>query len=169
MLNRTNVTLSANPNRLNLGTRSLALVASGINGTVTSRLLQTHGDSPRDEITGLSHSMSIPHSPWNGRPSISCSSPAGPWCMPHHAAEPVVAIPVEVPSPAVRPVHRSLRYGEFQARFQPQPCLQQGARRETAGRVTKRAYPGLKPESNREHARVRAARPVVATVALAGG
>jgi hypothetical protein len=169
MLNRTNVTLSANPNRLNLGSRSLALVASGINGTVTSRLHQTLGDSPRDEISGLSHSMSIPYSPWDRRPLISCSSPAGPWCVAYREAEPVVAVPVEVPSPVVRPVDRSMRDGEFQARFQPQPCAQQGARRETTGRVTKRAYRSLKPESNLEHARVRAARPVVATSAMAGG
>ena len=37
MLNRTNRTPSANPNRLNLGTRNLALVAGGNNGNLTLR------------------------------------------------------------------------------------------------------------------------------------
>jgi len=169
MLNRTNVTLSANPNRLNLGTRSLALVASGINGTVISRLLQAHGDSPRDGISGTGHSMSIPYSTRNWRPLISCSSPAGPWCVAHPEAEPLVAVPVEVPSPVARPVDRSVRDGAFQVQSQPRPCQRQGARSETTGRAAKRAIPGLKPGLNLERARVRAARPALATIALAGG
>jgi hypothetical protein len=45
MSNRTNQTLSANTNRLNLGSRSLALVASG-NGTTTLRFRLAHLSHP---------------------------------------------------------------------------------------------------------------------------
>lgn len=42
MLNRTNRTLSANLNRLNLGTRSLAIAANVNNGDLTQRIRHTH-------------------------------------------------------------------------------------------------------------------------------
>ena len=53
MFNRTNLTLSARSlsNRLNLGTRSLALVANVKNGDQTLRTRQTHHDVLREETT----------------------------------------------------------------------------------------------------------------------
>ncbi len=48
MLNRTNRTLSANRNRLNLGTRSLVVATGEINGKVTLRLRHAHGTPMRD-------------------------------------------------------------------------------------------------------------------------
>lgn len=71
MLNRTNRTLSASPNRLNLGTRSLASFASLFNGERTLRTRHAHpavlcdgmpGDQPwspsgpRGEIAGMTDS-----------------------------------------------------------------------------------------------------------------
>jgi len=48
MLNRTNRTLSANLNGLNLGTRSLVVATGEINGKVTLRLRHAHGTPMRD-------------------------------------------------------------------------------------------------------------------------
>lgn len=52
MLNRTNRTLSAYTNRLNLGTRSFALKANGSNGMSTLRVRFQDGDSPRVVMPG---------------------------------------------------------------------------------------------------------------------
>ncbi len=52
MLNRTNRTLSAKTNRLNLGTRSLVLVASGIDGKSTLRTRPAHGFAMRGRMFG---------------------------------------------------------------------------------------------------------------------
>ena len=99
MLNRTNRTL-ANRNRLNLGTRSLALVGSEFNGKATLRIRQAQGDSPRDAIADITHSMLSRHSASTGMSPISCSSPEGPWCALHRVSEPVVAVPVKTSGPA---------------------------------------------------------------------
>jgi hypothetical protein len=48
MLNRTNRTLSANLNRLNLGTRSLVVATGEINGKSTLRVRHAHGMPMRD-------------------------------------------------------------------------------------------------------------------------
>ena len=50
MLNRTNLTLSALTNRLNLGTRTLVLNASGNNGKSTLRIRQVHHDVMRQRM-----------------------------------------------------------------------------------------------------------------------
>ncbi len=50
MLNRTNLTLSALSNRLNLGTRSLALNASVNHGDQTLRIRHLHHDVMRDTM-----------------------------------------------------------------------------------------------------------------------
>jgi hypothetical protein len=169
MLNRTIRMLSANLNRLNLGTRSLAIVANGFNGTVTLRLRQTQGDSSRDGISGIIHSMSIPHSTSSWRSLISCSSPEGPWCISRRVAEPVVAVP-EVPSPVVSPLLRSRREQAPQAQSQPQTGAKAGVRCAASGRATKRRmYPSLKWAMDLGRTWVRAARPAAATVAAAGG
>jgi hypothetical protein len=169
MLNRTNRTLTANLNRLNLGTRSLAFMANGFNGTVTLRLRQTQGDSPRDGISGIPHSRSIRHSTWAWRSLIPCSSPEGPWCLSHRVAEPVAAVP-EVPSPVVRPVVRSRRDRALPAQSQPHTATKPGVRFKSSGPATqRRVYPNLKRGLDLGRTRVRAARPAAATVAAAGG
>ena len=76
MLNRTNRTLSANLNRLNLGTRSLAL-SSALNGKIASRIHQAHDFSMRD---GMFRSVD----PSIARiridlPSVPGSTQAEPW------------------------------------------------------------------------------------------
>ena len=169
MLNRTNRTLTANPNRLNLGTRSLALMANGFNGTVSLRLRQTPGDSPRDGISGIPHSKSIPHSTSTWRSLISCSSPEGSWCMSHRVAEPVVAV-LEVLSPVVTPGVRSRQDRALQAQSQPHTGTKSGVRFESSGRAIKRrVYPNLKRGLDLGRTRVQATRPAAATVAAAGG
>lgn len=55
MLNRTNRTLSANLNRLNLGTRSLAAQASANFGGQTLRIRHAHAVVMRDGMDGDSH------------------------------------------------------------------------------------------------------------------
>jgi hypothetical protein len=50
MLNRTNLTLSALSNRLNLGTRSLVLPTSVNHGANAPRIRQSHHDVMRDEM-----------------------------------------------------------------------------------------------------------------------
>jgi hypothetical protein len=75
MLNRTNRTLSANLNRLNLGTRSLAASANVINGDKTLRTRHVHRVVMRDGITGYSPAP-IPIGP--GAMSPIPSSPSVP-------------------------------------------------------------------------------------------
>lgn len=53
MLNRTNRTLSANLNRLNLGTRSLALGTGINNGAQSSRIRHTHRVVMRAGMVGF--------------------------------------------------------------------------------------------------------------------
>ena len=53
MLNRTNLTLSALSNRLNLGTRSLVLNASVNNGDQTLRIRHLHHDVMRERMVWL--------------------------------------------------------------------------------------------------------------------
>jgi hypothetical protein len=62
MLNRTNRTLSANLNRLNLGTRSFVLATGESNGKVTLRIRHAHGPAVRAEMA------------WSYDPSIRPSS-----------------------------------------------------------------------------------------------
>jgi len=84
MLNRTNRTLSANLNRLNLGTRSLA-VAAGLNiGEPTLRTRHAHRDVMRDGIIEYRPSP-IPISR-DAMPSIPSSSSVSPGLV----ASPVV-------------------------------------------------------------------------------
>jgi hypothetical protein len=59
MLNRTNRTLSANLNRLNLGTRSLVLATGEVNGKSALRVRHAHGIPMRDGML------------WSFDPSIS--------------------------------------------------------------------------------------------------
>jgi hypothetical protein len=97
MSNRTNRTLSANFNRLNLGTRSLALVAC-VNGTTTLRFRLAHVSHPgvfmRDERMSFEPSITDPsYSPakpkdkrgkgdTDASKSSSSSSPSPSWPEP---------------------------------------------------------------------------------------
>jgi len=97
MSNRTNRTLSANSNRLNLGTRSLALVAC-VNGTTTLRFRLAHvshqGVFMRDERMLFVPSITDPSYPpakpqdkrgtgdFDATKSSSSSSPSSSWPEP---------------------------------------------------------------------------------------
>jgi len=80
MLNRTNRTLSANLNRLNLGTRSLVLKTGVNNGDSTLRVRHAHAHAyaMRDGMF-RSFDPSISDPSWVAIPSIPCSSPVSPW------------------------------------------------------------------------------------------
>lgn len=183
MLNRTNRTLSANFNRLNLGTRSLALVASGINGTVTLRGRLSRGDSPRDgsreAIRIASISMSFPHESMKRPPMAPCSSPADPWRTWRADTGPVAAVPVPVAveSSVVRSagIAGPCRRGEAtetpsRSHSRLRPCVEQVERSRFAGRAKSRPmYPGLQAGRDQGCDRVRAARPVAARCAATGG
>ena len=86
MLNRTNRTLSANLNRLNLGTRSFALAADVNNGGQTLRIRHAHRFVKRDGMLGYPTEI-IPISE-GSMPAIP--SPSSGW--PRH----VVPVPVVV-------------------------------------------------------------------------
>jgi hypothetical protein len=96
MLNRTNRTLSANLNRLNLGTRSLGLQASAIVGGQTLRIRHAHDVVMRDGIVGVPMDP-ITCGSWRVV-EIPCSSPV----PPRAPAARVVRDRVE-PAAAVRP------------------------------------------------------------------
>ncbi|WP_422929513.1 hypothetical protein [Singulisphaera sp. PoT] len=94
MLNRTNRTLSANLNGLNLGTRSLATLAGLNNGASTLRTRHVHRVVKRDEMQGyqpmpitIGHEVIIP---------ISSSSPVLPPVTP---SSPVVRTRVDADVP----------------------------------------------------------------------
>jgi hypothetical protein len=80
MLNRTNRTLSANLNRLNLGTRSLVLTGVN-NGDVTLRVRHAHAHvyAMRDGMFRSSYPSILDPSWVSIPPSIPCSSPVTPW------------------------------------------------------------------------------------------
>jgi hypothetical protein len=92
MLNRTNLTLSARTlsNRLNLGTRSLALVAGVNHGVQNSRIRQTHHDVLREGMVwydvfpimparyGIPTNPGSFSRPQQGVPSCALAQPAWP-------------------------------------------------------------------------------------------
>ena len=82
MFNRTNLTLSARTlsNRLNLGTRSLALDASVKNGGQTLRIRQTHHDVLREGMVWYDEFPNMPVGP--GIPSIPGSFSQPQQCQP---------------------------------------------------------------------------------------
>jgi hypothetical protein len=81
MLNRTNRTLSANLNRLNLGTRSLVLTTGVNNGDSTLRVRHAHAHvyAMRDGMFRSSYPSILDASWVSIPPSIPCSSPVSPW------------------------------------------------------------------------------------------
>jgi hypothetical protein len=102
MLNRTNRMLSANLNRLNLGTRSLVLGTSGLNGNLTLHARLTQGTAMRAGMPADSY-PSIPPS-WSriGIPAIPGSAAAFVWPFVGHAVKPPVAHVGHAPRPSVR-------------------------------------------------------------------
>jgi hypothetical protein len=79
MLNRTNRTLSANLNRLNLGTRSLVL-ANGYHGKQTQRALHAEGLAMRDGMPwGWDSDPGFTTPDGISIPGIPCSTGVVPW------------------------------------------------------------------------------------------
>jgi hypothetical protein len=172
MLNRTNRTLSANLNRLNLGTRSLVLTASGNNGKSTLRARHAHGFTPRVGMSPSSDPSVMDHPPLIGigirSIDIPSLSPFGPWPVVGRVVEPWWVVPVVTLEPTVRPVTTT----------RPTCC---GT--ETQAQPQRPAYPQkprgyAKPAPKRDQrvaslgqgrAPARAARPAAATIAAAGG
>jgi len=107
MLNRTNRTLSALLNRLNLGTRSLAYFASVINDEQTLRIGHAHRVVMRDGMPG--DQPSSPSGPTGEIPGILDSPAVSPRLIVSLVIPPRVAL-VEVPQPA----DRLCRRGESQ-------------------------------------------------------
>ena len=90
MLYRTNRTYSANLNRLNLGTRSFALVAGELNGEATSRTRPALGVlAMRAAGMPWSPDPSIRPISGVGHPSIPGSSPVEPRPFPGFKARPL--------------------------------------------------------------------------------
>jgi hypothetical protein len=98
MLNRTNRTLSANLNRLNLGTRSLVLKTGVNNGDSTLRVRHAHEYAMRDGMFRSFDPSILPS--WVAISSFPCSSPVRPW--------PSLDRPGSVPSRWVVPVVTSV-------------------------------------------------------------
>ena len=121
MLNRTNRTLSANLNRLNLGTRSLALAASVNNGDSTLRIRHVHpcrharrdGRSIRRSRFDCRGSA-IPSIP--GSPSVSSWLVASSAVRPSGRFSPDGPLRVESQVRSRRPASPARRQGQPQAR-----------------------------------------------------
>jgi hypothetical protein len=176
MLNRTNRTLSANLNRLYLGTRSLVLNAGETNGKTTLRARHAHAyaDFARVGMDWSHDPSAIRIRPMERISVIPCSSPAGPWSVPGRVAGPVTVepqvtvMPSPVPSP-VRAIHATGQDGRTRSQSQQQPwpaCAAGQVKRERSLECVKRLRgdQGLRPG----HARARAAR-TAAAFAAAGG
>ncbi len=122
MLNRTNRTLSANLNRLNLGTRSLANLAGVNTGDKTLRTRHVHRVVLRDEMRGYQSMPMIIGQ--ESIPPISSSSSVPPWHVP---SSPVVRRRVDVAAVSFPQADRHCQFGEFQGHapehlWQQQEC-----------------------------------------------
>jgi hypothetical protein len=100
MLNRTNRTLTANLNRLNLGTRSLALTGA-VNGKGAQGIHHAHGTPMRDGMFGSSDPSIIRPSSRIRIIDIPGSSPVEPWPAEGWAVRPPVGLPVTPVVPVV--------------------------------------------------------------------
>jgi len=188
MLNRTNRTLSANLNGLNLGTRSLVL-ATGLNNNVKSTLrarhahARVHAYSPRDGMFGRFDSgfMQPMQEPQEiAIPEIPCSPPVVRRSVVGRAVDPravVVDVVVTVtPGLASWPV--ALRVPACQAdpgQSRNHPPGGPNGSLGTGSRASKPKHWGrgwssdLTPRSDRATANATAARPAAARFAAAGG
>ncbi len=109
MLNRTNRTLSAHLNRLNLGTRSLDLNVSAFNGEPTLRIRHAHAVVLRDGMVGAPLiPMPIGIGRW-GISVIPCSPPVVPQPSVRCVIPATVEFAADVPPRKDRPVVTSGR------------------------------------------------------------
>lgn len=154
MLNRTNRTLSAKRNRLNLGTRSLA-VQGEVNGKNTLRVRHAHGFAMRDGMFAIPD-PSIQQSRI-GSAGIPCSSPVEPWPVVGPDVRTVVGLAV---TPAVRT-----------ARTASVACAVRTAQGRSHARPSRRAASVHRAWSAAGYARgaYAAVSAAAATVAAAGG
>jgi len=137
MLNRTNRTLSANLNRLNLGTRSLAIVAGVNNGDQTLRIRHVHRDVMHDGMPGYqSAPISIRRGAITPFPS---SSSVSPWLV----SSRVVRVRVDFAAVSFADADRSCLRGNSQERSLerfPQP--RESAKRDRKPLTGKRWHEG---------------------------
>jgi hypothetical protein len=166
MLNRTNRTLSAHLNRLNLGTRSLALQAGSNNGTKALDIRHAHPVVMRAGMVGYPVSPKPIGS--YGIPSIPGSPSVSSWLTASRAIHPRVDFAADASSLADwrawsfdRPCHRV-----------EEPVSNPTRLREERGKtgrepvMGKRRQPGLELGGTRKQATLG---PVAARVAAAGG
>lgn len=137
MLNRTNRTLSANLNRLNLGTRSLAILAGVDNGVQTLRTRHVHRVVMRDGVLGYQPSP-IPIRK-DVIPAIP-SSPAGTFGLMVSTDD---QRRVDIAAASFPQSGRSCRFGEFQPpTFERVWPRQERAKCERKPMTGKRLYEG---------------------------
>ena len=162
MLNRTNRTLSANLNRLNLGTRSLVVKANEINGKSALDSRHAHDFAQRDGMM-WSFDPSIRSSSRIAISVIPGSSPVVPW--------PVVVASVVPPEVVLHDVPDAPRLRTASAACFSQAEQRQGSRQRPARPGYKTGQSGKLRQANAAGAaRVRTtSSPALATTAAAGG
>ena len=176
MLYRTNRTLSANLNRLYLGTRSLVLNLNETHGKLTLRV--RHADSDRARV-GMHPDFAASSIPSRAREKISgipSSSLVGPWSVPGRVVDPLVVDPPVMPRPVFGLLCLTETQGQGgwtqQTRNQSQTSLADLAGRVKHERSRKREWRlRLNTGLYAGHARARAtaASTAAATVAATGG
>lgn len=142
MLNRTNRTLSANLNRLNLGTRSLAHPGA-LNGKNTVRIHQAHGFSMRDGMFGSSDPSIRPSisRTWNLVPNVPGSTPAEPLPVERNVVRPPVSVATTPEAWAFRTATAACF--RFAAQGQPQSMSRPWPGRQPARDALKAKRPNL--------------------------
>jgi hypothetical protein len=178
MLNRTNRTLSANLYRLNLGTRSLVDATSGINGKSTLRARHAHGFTPR---VGMSVRRQPSMMQQQQQPSrigitdIPCSSPVDPWPSPGPVVEPwrvvaVVTAPADLRTDRLTDPACFGSVTRVRTLLPACPAKAVGyAKPARAAVEAARVREGRRASLGQRRAPARAARPVAAILAAAGG
>ncbi len=160
MLNRTNRTLSANLNRLNLGTRSLATLANVNNGAQTLRTRHAHRVVMRDGMTGFAPlSISIRDA---AIPVIPSPPPVSPWLVASWVVRPGSELAVETFSES----GRDCRTGESQ-----EPSAERDLLRQKRSKDSRKPLAGkrLYPWSGLDDASARAALATDAALLAASG
>lgn len=176
MLNRTNRTLSANTNRLNLGTRSFTLAANVANGKSTLRARFQDGDSPRVGMPGSHDPYPEIHPTGIGIPGIPSSSPdLERWPASGGASEARVVGPVVRHRVVVRPAACAVGARASVPPVAQPECPAPVAAGGVAAGPGRKAARRILPASTgmfvkgRMRTRVRPTMPVAAIVAATGG
>jgi hypothetical protein len=163
MLNRTNRTLSANLNRLNLGTRSLAPVS--VNGKNSLRIRHAHALAMRAEMWGSSEppiALGISITRFSG------STPPAPWSFADLVVRPVVVVGV-VLDPSDSDAQAALAACPTDTlATQPQAWSSRPAQAEREALTAKRRFAGKAAKAYRAYAATATAI-TAATAAAAGG